>query len=130
MWRLGPLSFVYPSPGFDWLVKLGSSTNLYMTGYITVSMGSQAHAPNEKSAKCTRIKEKRLATFGHVFGMELMSCAVQTQRGNVCVFKSLSVLHTHPHCYTTTEGGIWGRSTYCISSNAKVNSSVQGNYLG
>lgn len=93
------MSFPSPSPGFDWPVKLGSSTNLYMTGYITVSMGSQAHAPNEKSAKCTRIKEKRLATFGHVFGMELMSCAVQTQRGSVCVQISECVTHTPTQLY-------------------------------
>lgn len=41
---LRPLGFLLPSASFDWLGRLESSVNLYMTGYITVNMGSQAHA--------------------------------------------------------------------------------------
>ena len=84
-----------------------------MTGYITVSMGNQAHAHTQKhtrahthtkQAKCTHTKRKMQATFGHVLGIEPTSCTVQTQRESVClclhVSLTLTLTHTHTHTHS------------------------------
>lgn len=87
MQSLRPLGFLLSSASFDWLGRLESSVSLYMTGYIRVNVGSQAHARTHTNTESSlnAHTHKAQAPFGHVLEMEIVSCTVQTQQeGCVC----------------------------------------------
>lgn len=124
---LRPLGFLLSSASFDWLGRLESSVNLYMTGYITVKVGSQAHAHTHTNTESSLNAHTHTQSPGPIWpraGDGDCELYCPNTAGGVCVCASMWEIRQ------TYTGGRWKKSGgwALISSRVEADGLVQDNF--